>query len=499
MENKKYRVAAALITAAVLTAVSGCSSPGTSGGAQTEAESTAAGNSLPEAEKHQEADEVPEEKRKLLETMTAAIESQFSQETFTDIPIDETEEAVSKFKESYALSGRRSSLGKEYIAGVSLRDENPLEGMNCRSDGKPSEYVTSQFADGRFILMEKAGGEGGGFSELYDILQTGESGLSYMLDVAQRQNTLVMPEETPFVRVYMVKGTVPAAEYIPLTQEEYTVIKEGKTAEMQDGTAGTLLLCERKEDVQKLWTDSAPAVTEETLRLAQERCGYSADALSQEPVVKASMTLRAHGETREETLGNREDIDRLQEILQKITPQTDFLSSPAGSYDGTITLTGQDNTVQTLHIGLQGGACVLGTSWFGMLPEDDAAEVLKLFSTIDGWNRYGGEISIRIDDAAHTEEDQSIAFTLENGTGGPIDYILSPIFYKKEGDSWVMLESIAGFCGVSDRMEEEEKELSVPWKGAFETRGEGLYKLEIQVAPEEGLRFAVSDTFVVKK
>ncbi|MFR6332888.1 MAG: hypothetical protein ACLUOI_31705 [Eisenbergiella sp.] len=67
---------------------------------------------------------------------------------------------------------------------------------------------------------------------------------------------------------------------------------------MQDGTAGTLLLCERKEDVQKLWTDSAPAVTEETLRLAQERCGYSADALSQEPVVKASMTLRAHGETR---------------------------------------------------------------------------------------------------------------------------------------------------------------------------------------------------------
>ena len=45
MENKKYRVAAALITAAVLTAVSGCSSLGTSGGAQTEAESTAAGNS----------------------------------------------------------------------------------------------------------------------------------------------------------------------------------------------------------------------------------------------------------------------------------------------------------------------------------------------------------------------------------------------------------------------------------------------------------------------
>ena len=88
--------------------------------------------------------------------MTAAIESQFPQETFTDIPIDETEEAVSKFKESYALSGRRSSLGKEYIAGVSLRDENPLEGMNCRSDGK-DVYKRQGTGSGRRTGRSSAG------------------------------------------------------------------------------------------------------------------------------------------------------------------------------------------------------------------------------------------------------------------------------------------------------------------------------------------------------
>ena len=499
MRNKKYRAAAAVLTAAVLSAVSGCGGTPAKTEETTAAEGIAAGDNLLNQVQNQEAAEAPEEKKALLETMTEAIESQFPQETFTDIPEQEIEEAVSKLKDCYIFSGRRADSGKEYIAGVSLMEENPLEGMSCRSDGKPSEYVTSQFADGQFVLLEKAGQEGGGFSELYDILQTGESGLSYMLDTAGRGNTLVMPEDSPFLRVYMVKESIPVIEYIPVSPEEYTALKDGTPWEMKEGAVGTLLLCEQKEDVQKLWTDTIPEVSKEAVELAQERCGYSASALSQEPVAKASLRIYAHGETREETLGNREDIARLEEILQKITPKSDFLTSPSGSYDGTLILTGQDNTQQTLHIGLGGESCVLGTSWFGMLSEADTDAVWKLFSTIDGWIRYGDKIRIRINGDSHTEEDQAITFTLENETGGPIDFILSPIFYKKEGDSWVMLESIAGFCGVSDRLEGDEKELSVPWNGAFETKGEGLYKLEIQVAPEEGLRFAISDTFVVKK
>lgn len=502
MINKKKRIIAAVLTAAALSAVSGCASPDSpkeETTAAAESSSATAENLLQPGAGADVPEEVAAERRKLLEDMTKAVESQFPGETFSDIPEDEVKNAASKFWDSYVLSGRKSASGWEYIAGVSLMEENPLEGMSCRSDGPPSEYVTSQFFDGRFILMEKSGQDGSDLSELYDVLHTGENGIRYMLDVAERGNTLVMPEETPFLRVYMVKGTIPVTEYIAVTQDEYDALKGGTPAGVEEGTAGTLLLCESREDVQKLWTDSIPPATQEMVQLAKERCGYENGTFNASSFVKAALSIDIHGETREETLGNREDIERLQEILKNVTPQNDFLSSPMGSYAGTLTLTGQDGTAQTMHIGQQGEGCVLGTSWFGTLKESDLDAVWKLFSTIDGWNRYGDQIRIRMNDSFHTEEDQAITFTLENGTGKTIDYILSPIFYKKEGDSWVMLESIAGFCGVSDRLEGQEKELTVPWKGAFETKGEGTYKLEIQVAPEEGIRFAISDTFEIKK
>lgn len=504
MKNKK-RIILAVLAAAALAALSGCAPQD---GPKEETAAAAQSGSVSEQSSPAAAEnllqpDVPEEmmaeKRKLLEKMTKAIESQFPGESFSDVPEEEVMNAASKFFDSYVFSGRKSASGWEYIAGVSLMEENPLEGMSCRSDGPPSEYVTSQFFDGQFILMEKSGQDGGDLSELYDVLHTGEKGIRYMLDVAERGSTLIMPQGTPFLRVYMVKETIPVVEYIAVTQEEYAVLKDGTPAVDEEGTAGTLLLCEDREDVQKLWSGSVPTATQEMVQLAKERCGYESGAPSLSSFIKAALSVDIHGETREETLGNREDIERLQEILKNVTPQNDFLSSPAGSYDGTLTLTGQDGTVQTMHIGQQGESCVAGTSWFGTLKESDRDAVWKLFSTIDGWNRYGDQIRIRMNDSIHTEEDQALTFTLENDTGKTIDYILSPIFYKKEGDAWVMLESIAGFCGVSDRLEGQEKELTVPWKGAFETKGEGTYKLEIQVAPEEGLRFAISDTFEIKK
>ncbi|WP_125140944.1 hypothetical protein [Clostridium transplantifaecale] len=509
MKNKKRRVIAAVLTAAALSALSGCASTdspkeGTTASAESgpvseESSPESAENLLQPGGAADVPEDVMTEKRKLLEDMTKAVESQFPGESFSDVPEEEVKEAASKFWDSYVFSGRKSASGWEYIAGVSLMEENPLEGMSCRSDGPPSEYVTSQFYDGQFILMEKSGRDGSDLSELYDVLHTGEKGIRYMLDVAKRGNTLVMPQGTPFLRVYMVKGTIPVIEYIAVTQDEYAALKAGTQAVVEEGTAGTLLLCESREDVQKLWTDAVPPATQEMVELAKERCGYESGAPELSSFVKAALSIDIHGEIREETLGNREDIERLQEILKNVTPQNDFLSSPTGNYAGTLTLTGQDGTVQTMHIGQQGESCVVGTSWFGTFKENSLDAVWKLFSTIDGWSRYGDQIGIRMNDSVHTEEDQALTFTLENDTGKTIDYILSPIFYKKEGDSWVMLESIAGFCGVSDRLEGQEKELTVPWKGAFETRGDGTYKLEIQVAPEEGLRFAISDTFEIKK
>lgn len=503
---------AAVFVLAVLNGLSGCSVTG-SGTAEgtaaiaAEADGMTAGENVSEPLSGDMDITVPgelrEDRQRLLGTMTRAIEAQFPEEAFTDIPESETADSISMtVKENYILSGRRSSAGREYIAGVSLREDNPLEGMSCRTADAPVDvkFVTSQFANGRFVLMEKAGQNDGSISALYDLLQTGEAGLKYMLDAAERGVTLIMPEGTPFLRVHMVKNTIPVTEYVPLTNEEYTTLKEGAEANLEEGAAGTLLLCESGEDVQSLWTGETTAVSEEMVKLAREKCGYSQDGLPEEgQITEASLLVKVHGETREETISNREDLANLTDILSGSAPQDNFLSGSPAVYEGKLTLREQDGREHTMHIGLSGESIVLGTSRFAELKEGGSERIWSLFSTIDGWIRYGDKIKLRIRDDSLTEEDPSITFVLENRTGGPIKYILTPLYSKKEGDSYKKIESIAGFCGVTDVLDGEEAELSVPWGGAFVTEGEGAYKLEIQVQPEEEVRFGVSDNFVVKK
>ena len=62
-------------------------------------------------------------------------------------------------------------------------------------------------------------------------------------------------------------------------------------------------------------------------------------------------------------------------------------------------------------------------------------------------------------------------------------------------ESWIQVESIAGFCGFLTGMEGEEKELAVPWSGSFQPSGPGIYRLGIQVSPEPELRFAINAEF----
>lgn len=442
-----------------------------------------------------------EEKQRLLNTMTRAIEAQFPDETFAEVPESETEKHIPLIvRENYVLAGRRSLSGREYIAGVSLREENPLEGMSCRMSDTPVEYVTSQFANGRFVLMERAGQDDGRISQLYDLLQRGEDGLMYMLDATERGTTLVMPEGTPFLLVRMVKNTIPVTEYIRLSKEEYKTLKEGTETYQEEGEAGALLLCEGGEDLQALWEGEVPFVSEEMIKLAREKCGYIQDEMPEEGrITQGSLTINIHGETREETTGNRDDLRKLMAILNRITPQSDIWPAKTGAYEGILTLREQDGSEHSMHIGLSSGNTVLGTSRFGELQEEDREQLWRLFSTIDGWIRYGDKITLRVKDVPVAEDDPNITFILENKTGGPIKYILTPLYTKMEGDSYKRLESVAGFCGVTDILDGETAELSVPWGGAFLTEGEGNYRLEIQVQPEEGIRFGVSDIFVVKK
>ena len=503
-DKKRMRVfLAAAVTAAVLTGLTACSAADKTGN-QVEKSSEAAAEDSPAAgesglsgsgaarEAGQESR--PEDTKELLARMTAAIEAQFPGGHFTDLPEGEIEISFSLLKDSYLFAGRESDLGFSYIAGVCLLDENPLDGMNCGMGSAASGFVTSQFADGRFLLMEKNEEDGPGLSGIYAVLQRGDAGVDALADAASRGNSFVMPENSPFLRVLTVKEQAAAAEYIPLTMEEYHALQDGTPAVLEKGASGTLMLCRDSDEQLKWWNEATPYVTEEMIKLAEERCGYVRPApVGEESFVKAEFYASLYGEERSETLQNRDDLDRLYEAVSQIQTDGDFRD--AGSYDGRLTLYRQDGT--DVQIALKNGdnACVIGGSLFGNFVENGAETVWSLFTTIDGWRRYGEQIRMTLTEDSYAADESQLEFVLENKTGGPIQYILSPIVYKKEGSGWRQLEAVGGFCGFLSPMEGEEEKLTVPWNGIFLAQGKGTYKLEIQVMPEDGIRFPISDTF----
>lgn len=500
--QKKKQLFAAACAAAALSVLTSCAAAGinqNTGADGSEQTAVSQNQSAADQETKQQEIEIPEDKQELLNKVTQAIEGQFPGMQFTDLPKEEIDGAASFFESYYVLAGRESDSGFSYIAGVNLQKENPLAELNCGSGNPESGYSLSQFADGQFILMEQTGGDTNGLSELYSLLEMGAAGIDLLSEAASKDVSYVMPENGPYLRVMTVKGQTMNAEYISLSEEEYTSLINDQPAALGEGTAETLLLVpdgrgQGSQGENGAEGPSESPVTEAMIRLAEERCGYQPSAaIGTESFVKAELMANLDGEERSETLQNREDLERISQMAAQITPNDS--AGLRGNYEGKLTLSRQDGSEVTVFLMTGSDDCVLGSSSYSRLQQGDAEEIWSLFTTIDGFRRYGSRIRIQMEQDIYEAEQAELTFVLENETGRPLEYILSPLIYKKTETGWQQVTAVAGFCGVVSLMEGSSETLSVPWDGAFEPDGDGTYRLEIQVMPEDGLRFAVSDTF----
>lgn len=430
----------------------------------------------------------------LLQNMKEAIEAQFPDQTFSDLDGLDGKVAGLSYKDSYLFGGRSSSEGWQYIAGVCKTSDNPLEGMSCGTATVVSEFSTSQFDNGRIILMEKNGGENTGLSYLYDVLQLGGRGISHMIEAAARDVRLVPPETGAFLKVSTVKEGVPLTEFIPLTDGQAEELRNGTPSDSADGhPVRGLALCGSRDELAAAWNGSDGTLTEEMFSLAGEKCGFKTGNISDiRDLSRAVLRITANGETREETLENRSDLDLIKDTLSKASYDE---YQPSGRYDGILTLTNQDGSEVTVQLASFGGGCVLNDSVLLNLGEEDTDRLWSVFTTIDGFRKYGDSISLSMTKKVFAADEENLTFTLNNDTGKPIQYILAPIIYKKEGDSWKRMDSIAGFCGFVTDLEGETADLTVPWKDAFELDGAGTYRIEIGVMPEPDMRFDISAAF----
>lgn len=423
-----------------------------------------------------------------------AIEIQYPHQTFSDIPGEEMKRLTLSFKDSYILSGRISSDGWSYIAGISKIKENPLEGMTCGTGAGAAGFNTSQFNNGKLILMESSDSEASDLSFLYDLLQQGEIGITYLLEAGERGVSLVPPKNGPFMKVSMVKQGIPVTEFIPLTESQAAELEKGEPVEEAAGNwTGRIAVSSDRAELQEVWNGAQTLPTRQMVSLAEEKSGFEMGTIADlKDFTKAEMQVDIHGELRRETIENRDDLERLTSIL---TGASYSQAQTFGNYGGVITLTRQDGTVVTVQAAMEGSGYILGNSVCLSLSEEETKEIWSVFSRIDAFRKYGDKIGIRMTEPSYTADSPKLTFTLFNDTGKKIDYILSPVIYKMENDSWKRINSISGFCGVLSPLEGESIPLSMPWKDDYELEGPGTYKVEIQTMPETDLRFEIADTF----
>lgn len=437
------------------------------------------------------AGRLDEEAAVFLEKAVQAIELQYAGQTFSEIPAEEMPVSPLIFGGSYVLAGRVRADGLRYVIGVSRQAENPLAGMSCANASQPEGFTVSQFDGGSIILLEESGTDLG-LSFLYDALQRGAAGIDYMQDAAGRGVTLIPPEHSPFLKVSMIKSGLPVTEFIPLSEAEARSLKEGTPVPEKDGN-GSITYCTVREDISVFRTGEQVPLTEEMKALAAAKSGYAAYSVRDlQPVTKAVLKAEFFGEKREEVIENSADLDLLLSLLTAGTPEEVLLDK---AYEGTLTLTMADKSTVEVWLPVEAGGFLLGNASAYELSLEDTKNIWACFTKLDSFRRYGSRVYIKMEKEAYTADDKELAFTLTNDTDHDIHFSLSPVLYRKSGDGWVQVDSIMGVCGTLTPLPRGKIELTVPWKDAYELKGPGTYRLEIQAMPEEGLRFEVSDTF----
>lgn len=429
-----------------------------------------------------------------------AIEAQYPGETFTPISGKDIDTSSSLFAKSYRFGGGRSGSGWEFVVGVCTTKENPLEGLTCSTGRGIPGYTLSQFDDGKLLLLEKGDSDSSRLSFLYDALEQGTAGTQYMKEAAGRGVSLVPPLKGPFLRTSMVKNGYSTAEFLPLKAEQAAQLESGKPAakSQQDEAAAVMLLKDRAG--LAVGTEAPIPVTQEMITLAEQKCGLQSGSPEDiSKLTKATMTLDLYGEIRVESTENRDDLDLLAAQFEGAAKGDD---QSGDIYSGVITMTKQDGSQVTVQMSPSSGNFIVGNASYYSMSEKKSDAVWAVFNTLDGWRRYGSKIRIRMTQDSYPLNVDKLTFTLENETGKSIQYILSPILYKEESQKdengapvWKRIDSIAGFCGFLSPLDQESIKLEVPWNGSFVPEGPGTYKLEIQVVPENDLRYEISDTF----
>ena len=342
------------------------------------------------------------------ESMWSEIE--FFETQFGDEMIFETmdeEVAVSygaAIKDSYNFIGRATEEGYGYILGFRNGEKNPFFGYDSywkdgeftvvNSDEKTGEEIPmfslpnieNIYSDDEHTILyihpegfEETENIGIAFTHKFG---NGEAGRVYLEDAIERGIRFTSPNFGAYLAVYRFENGKRRWEYVPLTREEEISIMQSDALILPEWYGQYGLEFFVSEETYEETGIETWAITDEALKIAEERCNFVAMSLSEiRDLVEVKLEMEVWDEEKgDQHLEIRISEDKILKEIEEIFSYAEVSGEGKCPYTGILTLTREDGV--ELVISLATDSCsgfVFGSSGFYELDDESAERVWEIF------------------------------------------------------------------------------------------------------------------------
>lgn len=308
-------------------------------------------------------------------------------------------------RDSYDFIGRVAEDGFGYVLGFKKGEKDPFEGYSyCWRDGEftvervnettfeettmftLSDIENFMNGENNTVLylqpkdMEEPENISIAFGHKYC---NGESGCAYLESVVENEIRFTPPDSGAYLEIYRFDNGKRRWEYLPLTEEEEKKIKMSDALIFPDWYGHIGLKVIVSEETYEETGKEAWAVTDEALRIAEERCDFVAMDISEIHDIKEAkleMNVRdeSEGKKKIEIFVTEEDV--LKE-LEEIYAGAEVAYEGKCPYTGILTLTREDGKELTLQLATDScDGFVYGSCGFYSVGKEKTDRVWEIFS-----------------------------------------------------------------------------------------------------------------------
>ena len=212
---------------------------------------------------------------------------------------------------------------------------------------------------------------------------SGEEGIAYLEDVMERGVRFTPPDEDGYLEVYRYENGKQRLEYVSLTKEEEKAIIHSDALIMPEWYGEYGLQYFVSQDIYEETDMEEGPITEEALKIAEERCRFVAMDISEiHDIVEAKFEMQVNLEdgSEKQIEIDVQDPDVLME-LEEILASSFETGEGKCPYTGILTLTREDGLEMVLSLATDGcDGFIFGSNSVYTVGKEKTARIWEIFS-----------------------------------------------------------------------------------------------------------------------